>query len=115
MKAERGDDPVFLAAPPQEGGKVPRGKMRFNTSGSPDDPSWFEDPEGAVRSIAERNNAVYVEGSLAFSPNGRTAEALFETVEPEKESQATRLHQLAVDLDAFEANLLISTELWQPR
>jgi hypothetical protein len=107
-----GDDPSFLALQLRGGTNVPRGRIRFNAR-SPDDPGWFEDPEEAVRRIAARNKATYVEGSLAFSPNGQTAEALFETVEPEETSEATRLHQLAIDLDAFEAKLLISRELWR--
>ena len=35
-----------------------------------------------MRNIAEKNNAVYIEGSLVFATGGKHAEALFETVEP---------------------------------
>ena len=43
---------------------------------------------------------MYIEGSLVFAPGGKHAEALFETVEPEDDSPATKLHRLGVDLDA---------------
>ena len=59
-----------------------------------------------MRNIAEKNNAVYIEGSLVFATGGKHAEALFETVEPEEDSNATRLHRLGVDLDAATVSLL---------
>ena len=74
---------------------MPRAKAKFST-GSPNDRfNWPGDPEEAMRAIAGRTNATYIEGSLVFVPGGRYAEALFETVEPEESSGATRLHQLA--------------------
>ena len=47
-----------------------------------------------MRNIAKRNQAVYIEGSLVFATGGKHAEALFETVEPEDDSPATKLHRL---------------------
>ena len=79
---------------------MPRGKVRFSTTNSPNDPDWPRHPEQAMRNIAEKNNAVYIEGSLVFATGGKHAEALFETVEPEEDSNATQLHRLGVDLDA---------------
>ena len=79
---------------------MPRGKVRFSTTKSPNDPDWPRKPEQAMSNIAERNQATYVPGSLVFAPGGKYAEALFETVEPEDDSQATKLHRLGVDLDA---------------
>jgi hypothetical protein len=91
---------------------MPRGKIRFSTQNSPNDPEWPRDPEQAMRNIAQKNNAVYVERSLVFSPGGKHAEALFETVEPEEDSKATRLHRLGVDLDASMVCLYIDPTLW---
>jgi hypothetical protein len=91
---------------------VPRGKAKFKTS-SPDSEFWPDDPEAAMRDIAERNNATYIEGSLIFSPNGASAEALFKTVEPEQESSATKLHKLARQLDAGEMRLYFDVDRWQ--
>ena len=91
---------------------MPRGKAKFKTS-SPKSDLWPSDPEGAIREIADRNNATYIEGSLIFSPNGDTAEALFETVEPEQDSSATKLHKLAKQLDAGEMRLFFDVERWQ--
>ena len=65
-----------------------------------------------MRNIAEKNNAVYIEGSLVFATGGKHAEALFETVEPDEDSNATRLHRLGVDLDAETVSLLIDPTLW---
>ena len=79
---------------------MPRGKVKFSTTNSPNDPDWPRNPEQAMRNIAERNNAVYIEESLVFATGGKHAEALFETVEPEDDSHATKLHRLGVDLDA---------------
>ena len=91
---------------------MPRGKVRFSTTNSPNDPDWPRNPEQAMRNIAERNKAVYIEGSLVFAPGGKHAEALFETVEPEDDSQATKLHRLGVDLDASMVCLYIDPTLW---
>ena len=65
---------------------MPRGKVKFSTTNSPNDPDWPRNPEQAMRNIAEQNNAVYIEGSLVFATGGKHAEALFETVEPEDDS-----------------------------
>ena len=91
---------------------MPRGKIKFSTTSSPNDSDWPRDPEQAMRNIAKRNNAVYVEGTLAFATNGKHAEALFETVEPEDDSRATKLHRLGVDLDASMVCLYIDPMLW---
>lgn len=91
---------------------MPRGKVRFSTTNSPNDPNWPRHPEQAMRNIAEKNNAVYIEGSLVFATGGKHAEALFETVEPDEDSNATRLHRLGVDLDAETVSLLIDPTLW---
>jgi hypothetical protein len=91
---------------------MPRGKVRFSTTNSPNDPDWPSDPEQAMRNIATKNYAQYVEGSLVFAPGGKHAEALFETVEPEADSKATRLHQLGVDLDAGKVSLYIDPRRW---
>ena len=61
---------------------------------------------------AKRNNAVYIEKTLQMTPNGKHAEAQFETVEPEDDSQATKLHRLGVDLDATMVCLYIDPNLW---
>ncbi len=55
---------------------------------------------------------MYIEGSLVFAPGGKHAEALFETVEPEEDSSATKLHRLGVDLDASMVCLYIDPDLW---
>jgi hypothetical protein len=91
---------------------MPRGKVKFSTTNSPNDPNWPRHPEQAMRNIAEKNNAVYIEGSLVFATGGKHAEALFETVEPDEDSNATRLHRLGVDLDAETVSLLIDPTLW---
>ena len=91
---------------------MPRGKVKFSTTNSPNDPDWPRDPEQAMRNIAKKNNAVYIDGSLVFTTGGKYAEALFETVEPEPTSKATRLHQLGVDLDASMVCLYIDPTLW---
>ncbi len=65
-----------------------------------------------MRNIAKKNNAVYIDRSLAFSANGKHAEAMFETVEPEEDSQATKLHRLGMDLDASMVCLYIDPTLW---
>jgi len=100
---------------------VPRGKVKFNATStddsghSPESELWPSDPEGALREIAERNNARYIEGSLVFATGGRVAEALFETVEPEEDSKATRLFNLGEDLDALEMQLLVGPDRWRFR
>lgn len=91
---------------------MPRGKVKFSTTNSPNDPNWPRHPEQAMRNIAEKNNAVYIEGSLVFATGGKHAEALFETVEPDEDSNATRLHRLGVDLDAETVSLYIDPTLW---
>jgi hypothetical protein len=90
---------------------MPRGKVRFSTN-SPDDRDWPNNPEQAMRNIADKNQATYIEGSLVFAPGGKHAEALFETVEPEDDSPATKLHRLGVDLDASMVCLYIDPNLW---
>ena len=90
---------------------MPRGKVRFSTT-SPNDPDWPRKPEQAMKNIALRNNAVYIDDSLVFAPGGKYAEALFETVEPEEDSNATKLHRLGVDLDASVVSLYIDPALW---
>jgi|SRR3954463_1070043 hypothetical protein len=91
---------------------MPRGKARFSTTNPPNDPAWPSDPEQAMRNIAKRNNAVYVEKSLMMTTGGKHAEAQFETVEPEENSRATKLHRLGVDLDASVVSLFIDPTLW---
>jgi len=91
---------------------MPRAKARINGGGSPKDGNWPGDPEQAMRDIAARNNAEYIEGSLVFVPAGHYAEALFKTVEPEPDSGATRLHRLGRELDAVEVTLFVDTETW---
>jgi hypothetical protein len=91
---------------------MPRAKVKFSTTNSPHDPDWPRNPEQALANIAKNNNAVYIKGSLAMATGGKHAEALFETVEPEPDSQATRLHQLGVDLDASMVCLYIDPTLW---
>jgi hypothetical protein len=91
---------------------MPRGKVRFSTTNSPNDRDWPSDPEQAMRNIAKKNNAVYIDGSLVFTTGGKYAEALFQTVEPEPTSKATKLHQLGIDLDASMVCLYIDPTLW---
>jgi hypothetical protein len=91
---------------------MPRGKIRFSTSNSPNDPEWPRNPEQAMRNIAKKNNAVYIENSLQMTTNGKHAEAQFQTVEPEDDSPATKLHRLGVDLDASAVTLFIDPTLW---
>jgi hypothetical protein len=95
---------------------VPRGKAKFGAT-SPDSDLWPDDPEGAMREIAERHNTVFVEGSLVFAPGGRAAEALFETVEPDDDDgrPASQLFRLAEDLDAYAFNLLVDPSRWKFR
>jgi hypothetical protein len=101
---------------------MPKGRVVFSATGSPGhdkgkypDLDWPNDPVGVLERIADENNAVYVPESLVFAPGGRRAEALFNTEEPTKESGFTLLHQLAVDLDALEARLLVPELLWRFR
>lgn len=93
---------------------MPRGKAKFEV-GSPQSDLWPSDPEQAMREIATRNNAEYIEGSLVFAPGGKLAEALFRTVEPEPDSGATMLHRLGRDLDATDVTLFIDPESWRAR
>jgi len=92
---------------------MPRGKLLFRAKSSPRSDDWPGDPEEAIREIARHNNATYIEGSLVFTPNGDLAEALVETVEPERESGATTLHQLGIDMDAIEVCLFFDTVRWK--
>jgi hypothetical protein len=85
---------------------MPRGKAKFPTT-SPRDEAWATDPEQALRNIAARNNAEYIEGSLIYSTGGQQAEALFKTIEPAADSTATRLHRLGMELDASEFALFV--------
>ncbi|HWB57693.1 MAG TPA: hypothetical protein VG479_12220 [Gaiellaceae bacterium] len=107
---------------------MPKGRIVFSGGGSPGydgdkypEVDWFNDPEGTVATIAAANNARYVEGSLVFAPGGRRGEALFDTNEPAFDDRgfdagaATMLHQLAIDLDALEARLLVPVTLWRFR
>lgn len=91
---------------------MPRGKVVFRAT-SPHSDDWPDDPEEAMRAIGHHNNATYIEGSLVFAPNGDLAEALFKTVEPERESGATTLHQLGIELDALEVCLYFDTASWK--
>ena len=65
---------------------MPRGKAKFTTT-SPRDEAWATDPEQALRNIAARNNAEYIEGAA--------------------DSTATRLHRLGMELDASEFALFV--------
>jgi hypothetical protein len=107
---------------------MPKGRIVFSGGGSPGhdrekypDLDWFNDPVGTVVAIAAMNNAKYVEGTLVFAPGGQVAEALFDTNEPAFDDRgfdagaATLLHQLAIDLDAIEARLLVPETLWRFR
>ncbi|MFL6051109.1 MAG: hypothetical protein ACJ738_15185 [Gaiellales bacterium] len=91
---------------------MPRAKVKFSTTNPPNDPEWPRNPELAMQNIANKNNAAYIKGSLAMATGGKHAEALFETVEPEPGSKATRLHQLGVDLDASTVCLYIDPRWW---
>ena len=93
---------------------MPRGKALFKAT-SPNSDLWRSDPVRAVREIAERNKATYVEGSLVFAPGGHEAEALFETVEPDEDGPASQLFRLAEDLDALEFSLYVDAERWKYR
>ncbi len=91
---------------------MPRGKAKFGAT-SPDSELWPSDPVGAVREIAAKHNTTYIEGSLVFAPGGRTAEAMFETVEPDSDSPASQLFRLAEDLDAFQFQLFVDPDRWR--
>jgi hypothetical protein len=95
---------------------MPRAKVKFS-GGSPQSDLWPSDPEGAMKEIAIANQATYIEGSLVFSTGGGTgtAEALFETVEPEAGSKASRLHRLGAQLDASEVHLYVGPDDWRAR
>jgi hypothetical protein len=93
---------------------VPRGKAKFGAT-SPNSDLWPTDPVGAVTEIAKRHNATYIEGSLVFTPGGRAAEALFETVEPDSDDAPSQLFRLAEDLDAFEFQLFVDPDRWRFR
>ena len=100
---------------------MPKGRVVFSATGSPGhdkgkypDLDWPNDPVGVLERIADENNAVYVPESLVFA-RAAGGRALFNTVEPTKESGFTLLHQLAIDLDALEARLLVPELLWRFR
>jgi hypothetical protein len=93
---------------------VPRGKGKFGTD-SPNSDLWPDDPEGAIREIADRHDVIYIEGSLVFAPGGKSAEALFQTEEPGEGDRPSQLFRLAEDLDAWEFKLLVDPERWQAR
>jgi hypothetical protein len=91
---------------------MPRGKAKFDAT-SPKHPDWPDDPEAALRSIAEDSGAEYIEQSLTFTANGRIGHALFKTVEPDEESPATNFVRLAEALDALELSVEIDADRWR--
>jgi hypothetical protein len=91
---------------------MPRGKAKFDAT-SPNHPDWPDDPEGALRAIAEDNGAEYIEQSLTFTANGRIGHALFRTVEPDEGSPATNFVTLAEALDALELSVEIDADRWR--
>jgi len=91
---------------------MPRGKAKFPT-GSPTDPDWPDNPEQAMENIAERNNARYIKNSLVFATGGAVAEALFRTVEPGGNEDATTRHLLGEELDAIEVSLYCDVDTWK--
>lgn len=90
---------------------MPRAKVKFNAT-SPNTTLWPGDPEKAMAEIGRQNNATYITGSLVFATGGKTAEALFKTVEPGSTNDPTRLHQLGIDLDAIDVQLFVGPENW---
>jgi hypothetical protein len=89
---------------------MPRGKAKFDAA-SPKHGDWLDDPEKALREIAEANGAEYIEESLSFSANGRIGYALFRTFEPDGEDErVTNFVRLAEDLDAIDLNVGIDAE-----
>ena len=95
---------------------MPRGKAKFGTD-SPDSDLWPDNPEEAMRDIAGRHSVTYIEGTLVFSPGGKSAEALFETVEPDDPHgrSPSQLFRLAEDLDAWDFKLLVDPVRWHSR
>jgi hypothetical protein len=91
---------------------MPRGKAKFDAT-SPKHPDWPDDPEGALRAIAEANGAEYIEQSLTFTANGRIGHALFKTFEPDEESRVTNFVRLAEALDALELCVQIDADRWR--
>jgi hypothetical protein len=92
---------------------VPRGKAKFY-AGSPKHDDWFDNPEQALREIADANGAEYIKDSLTFSANGRIAYALFRTFEPDSDdSRVTNFVTLAENLDAIDLNVGIDAERWR--
>ena len=92
---------------------MPRGKAKFDAT-SPKNPNWPAEPEKALREIAEANDAVYIDGSLYFTANGRIGHALFETFEPDGEDRrVTNFVRLAEDLDALELCVHIDPQRWR--
>jgi hypothetical protein len=96
---------------------MPKGRILMSAGGTPGGDEfrdlWFEDPEAVLTEIGNRNKARFVPGTLVFSPGGRTAEADFDTDAPGEAEEPTLLHQLAIDLDAIEARLVVPLELWR--
>jgi hypothetical protein len=89
---------------------VPRGRIKIDAGGSPEDSSWESDPEGAIRRIAKEEGATYIEGSLIWTNNGKCAEALIETAEATPDDPGTNFLELARRLDVAELCLYIDTE-----
>jgi hypothetical protein len=91
---------------------MPRGRAKFDAT-SPKHPDWLDDPESALRAIAEENGAEYIEQSLTFTANGRIGHALFKTFEPNEESPVTNFVRLAEALDALELCVEIDADRWR--
>jgi hypothetical protein len=92
---------------------MPRGKAKFYAT-SPKHGDWLDDPERALREIADANGAEYIRESLTFSANGRIGYALFRTFEPDgDDSRVTNFVRLAEDLDAIDLCVQIDAERWR--
>jgi len=91
---------------------MPRGKAKFDAT-SPKHPDWPDDPEGALRAIAQDSGAEYIDQSLTFTANGRIGHALFKTFEPDEESRVTNFVRLAEALDALELCVEIDPDRWR--
>jgi hypothetical protein len=91
---------------------VPRGRVKFGT-GSPIHDDWPDDPESAMRGIAEAARAEYIERSLVFTHDGHVAEALFETFELGGEKEPTDFLELGRLLQAAQFQLLIGEGTWR--
>lgn len=86
---------------------MPRGRVKFGVNSTPDHDDWASDPEKALREIAEATGAAYIEGSLVFTHDGNTADALFETFEAEGDRGPTDFLELGRRLRATHFQLLI--------